>query len=213
MDNEKQARRQSKKDDKKGYILSVAEDIMTDKGINGLNMDLVAKETNFAKGTLYLYFKSKEEILAQLTIKARHLLLKKFKQSIKGIPNEVEQLKAVLWANFYFCQRNKLYYELLSFYEVNNNLTETVELKESIFGLASFITQIVEDGKKKELIKTTANAQDLVYILWATNVGMMQLISVRGNALKKDFGIQPKVIYTSYINTIIDGLAKQIAQN
>jgi TetR/AcrR family transcriptional regulator len=208
MDKLKLESRQIKKDDKKSFILSIAENIMTENGINGLNMDLVAKETNFAKGTLYLYFKSKEEILAQLTIKARKLLLNKFQQSIKGISNEVEQLKAVLWANFHFCQRNKLYYELLSFYEVNNNLIETEELKASIFGLASFITKIVEDGKSKDLIKQTANAQELVYILWATNVGVMQLISVRGNSLKKDFGILPKVIYNSYINAIIDGLAK-----
>jgi TetR/AcrR family transcriptional regulator len=208
MDKVKFANRQTKKDGKKNFILSVAEKIMTEKGINGLNMDLVAKETDFAKGTLYLYFNSKEEILAQLTIKARALLLKKFQRSIKGIYNEIEQLRAVLWANFHFCQKHKLYYELLSFYEVNNNLTETEELKASIFGLASFITKIVEDGKKKNLIKPTANAQELVYILWATNVGMMQLISVRGKSLKKDFGILPKVIYNAYIKAIVDGLGK-----
>jgi TetR/AcrR family transcriptional regulator len=208
MEQAKFIKRQTRIDGKKNFILLAAEKIMTNKGINGLNMDLVAQETNFAKGTLYLYFKSKEEILAHLTIKARQLLLDKFQRSIKGISNEVEQLKAVLWANFYFGQKNKLYYELLSFYEVNNSLKETEELKESIAGLAIFITKIVEDGKSKNLIKPTANARELVYILWATNVGMMQLISVRGQALKRDFGIAAKTIYNSYINSIISGLAK-----
>ena len=208
MKKDKLLSKKIKKDDKRNFILSISEKIMTGKGINGLNMDLLAKESNFAKGTLYLYFKNKEEILAQLTIKARQLLLNQFREATKDFSNEVEQLRAVLWANFFFGQRNKLYYELLSFYEVNNTLKETKELKESLNGLARFITDIVESGKRKKLLKQTANAEELVYILWATNVGMMQLISVRGNSLKSELGIGPKAIYESYINSIINGLAK-----
>lgn len=208
MENDKLNNRQIKKDDKRNFILSVAEKIMTEKGISGLNMDLVSFETKFAKGTLYLYFKSKEEIFAHLTVKARELLLLEFQNSIINKENEIEKLKAVLWANFNFCQEYKLYYELLSFYEVNNNLIETEELRASIFGIANFITKIVEDGKAKNLIKETAIAQELVYILWATNVGMMQLIAVRGKSIESDLGIDAKTIYNSYINSIVTGLAK-----
>ena len=53
------------------YILDVAEQLMREKGLYALHMDEVAQRSGLAKGTLYLYFKSKEEILAALTLKAQ----------------------------------------------------------------------------------------------------------------------------------------------
>jgi len=44
-------------------ILDAAVDLLTRDGIQGLTMDRVATEAGVAKGTLYVYFKNKEEIL------------------------------------------------------------------------------------------------------------------------------------------------------
>lgn len=43
---------------------------MQANGLFNLNMDLVAKETQLANGTRYLYFKNNEEILGALSIKS-----------------------------------------------------------------------------------------------------------------------------------------------
>jgi len=44
-------------------ILDSAVGLLTRNGIQGLTMDRVAAEAGVAKGTLYVYFKNKEEIL------------------------------------------------------------------------------------------------------------------------------------------------------
>jgi len=50
-------------DDRKSQILNAAETVFTEKGFEKTRMDDIAKETGLGKGTLYLYFKSKEELI------------------------------------------------------------------------------------------------------------------------------------------------------
>ena len=50
------------------FILQVAERIIRDEGLDALSMNRLVQETGFAKGTLYLYFTTRHEILASLFV-------------------------------------------------------------------------------------------------------------------------------------------------
>lgn len=50
-------------DERKAQIISAAEDVFTKKGFNEARMDDIADETGLSKGTLYLYFKSKDDLI------------------------------------------------------------------------------------------------------------------------------------------------------
>jgi len=50
-------------DERKGQIINAAEDVFTKKGFNEARMDDIADETGLSKGTLYLYFKSKDDLI------------------------------------------------------------------------------------------------------------------------------------------------------
>jgi AcrR family transcriptional regulator len=50
-------------DKRKHQILNAAEGVFTRKGIDDARMEDIAEETGLSKGTLYLYFKSKDEII------------------------------------------------------------------------------------------------------------------------------------------------------
>ena len=50
-------------DERKFQILNAAEDVFTKKGFSDARMDDIAEGTGLSKGTLYLYFKSKEELI------------------------------------------------------------------------------------------------------------------------------------------------------
>lgn len=49
--------------ERKSQILSAAQDVFTRKGFDEARMDDIAEETGLSKGTLYLYFKSKADII------------------------------------------------------------------------------------------------------------------------------------------------------
>ena len=50
------------------FILQVAERIVRYEGLEALSMNRLVQETGFAKGTLYLYFTTRHEILASLFV-------------------------------------------------------------------------------------------------------------------------------------------------
>lgn len=50
-------------DERKNQILNAAELVFTKKGLDSARMDDIAEETGLSKGTLYLYFKSKDALI------------------------------------------------------------------------------------------------------------------------------------------------------
>ena len=50
------------------FILQVAERIIRDEGLEALSMNRLVQETGFAKGTPYLNFTTRHEILASLCV-------------------------------------------------------------------------------------------------------------------------------------------------
>jgi AcrR family transcriptional regulator len=50
-------------DERKSQILNAAENVFTKKGLDLARMDDIAEETGLSKGTLYLYFKSKDDLI------------------------------------------------------------------------------------------------------------------------------------------------------
>lgn len=53
-------------DQRKSQILNAAEDIFTKMGFDEARMDDIAKKTELSKGTLYLYFKSKNDLIVAI---------------------------------------------------------------------------------------------------------------------------------------------------
>ena len=66
---------EQKKEQKKEGLLEAAYQLFLEKGVNKTSVDEIVKKANVAKGTFYLYFHDKTQLLQQLTyrISARDL--------------------------------------------------------------------------------------------------------------------------------------------
>ena len=53
-------------EERKDQIMNAAEDVFTKKGLDDARMEDIAEETGLSKGTLYLYFKSKDDLIAAI---------------------------------------------------------------------------------------------------------------------------------------------------
>jgi len=201
-------RKQKEKLQRYNSILDAAEKIMQADGLYNLNMDLVAKETQLAKGTLYLYFKSKEEILGALSIKARNLLLNHFQKAAKKTDNPIEQLKAIALATFNFYKKYPFYFELIAIYEVNNKLEETEEIKISINRLFQFQVAITQKAKEQGRLYADLDPIQFAFCLWGMLIGMTQLIKVRGAVMKDYQGFTEKDIISTFIQQVERGAKK-----
>ncbi len=62
------ARSEAEKSDRRHAILAAAETLLDEAGIEQLSMNILAARAQVAKGTLYLYFGTKEELLLTLFV-------------------------------------------------------------------------------------------------------------------------------------------------
>lgn len=201
-------RKQREKENRRELILSAAEEIMLDKGLYGLSVDQIATHTELAKGTIYLYFKSKEEILSALTIKARKLLLNEFEKIDRKDIAPIEKLKAIIRANYTFNKKNPLYYDLVSLYEANHLLVETEEMYESSGAIISLVSGIITEAKRNGSVHPGIHPLYFTMILWGTTVGVLQLIKVRGSVLKDKHNLSEQKLLSAFIAFMENGIKK-----
>lgn len=194
------------KQNRRDFILKAAENIMSVQGLHGLSVDLIAAETQLAKGTIYLYFKSKEEILTILTMKARELLFKDFEKIEKKKTTPVEKLKDIIKSNYLFYKKNPLYYDLMSLYEANNKHTETEEMAQWSEKITHLVRGIAQKGVEDGTINPNLNLLHLTMIMWGATVGVLQLIKVRGTLLKQKMGIEERNLLNTYIEIFEKGI-------
>ena len=72
------------KDAKRQDIAAIARELFAEYGYKSVSMDQIAQKSGVAKGTVYLYFKDKEDILAFL-----------FKQVLSAIRQMAEEINAM----------------------------------------------------------------------------------------------------------------------
>jgi TetR/AcrR family transcriptional regulator len=201
-------RKKIEKENRREFILKTAENIMSVHGVHGLNMDLVATETQLAKGTIYLYFKSKEEILSILTIKSRDMLFKAFEIAEKKHDNALDKLKAIIKANYFFYKENPLYYDLVSLYEGNNKLTETNEMYSFSENITGLVSGIILKAQAEGTLNRNIHPMHFTMSMWGMTVGILQLIKVRGNLMKEKMGVDEHDLLNTFLEVFENGVKK-----
>jgi AcrR family transcriptional regulator len=199
-------RKLKEKEKRKDLILKAAENVMTQHGLYGLSIEAIAEETQLAKGTIYLYFKSKDEILSSLTIKARNKLFAEFELIEKQNATSYVQLIEMIRMNYNFYKQFPLYYDLVSLYEANHKTVETEEMYISSQNITNLVHRVAEKAKADGYLNTSINTLHLTMSLWGMTVGMLQLLKVRGAFMQENLDIKQEDLIETYIAIFSKGI-------
>jgi AcrR family transcriptional regulator len=123
-------RRKRERENRKNAILKAARKLFFDKGFKNVTVESIAKKAELSKGSVYLYFKSKEEIYT-------HILLNdidKFHKIMAGMMQEGQSSSAMLMAlaNIYadFFMNDRELFRIMMNYMLNTdhmNLPEEID--------------------------------------------------------------------------------------
>jgi AcrR family transcriptional regulator len=108
-------RRAREKAQRRREILDAARQEFFERGFHRPTVDDVAARAEVSKGTIYLYFASKEEILAHLLLEGLDLLLAQMEAAASPVPPAAAEPALRTLANAYltFCQSNPSYFRLI----------------------------------------------------------------------------------------------------
>ncbi|MBC8376096.1 MAG: TetR/AcrR family transcriptional regulator [FCB group bacterium] len=94
-------------------ILSTAEQVFARQGYHTTTMEAVAEECGWSKGTLYLYFKNKEDLFFSILIEKMERFSETLLNELKTSQGVKGKIAALIEAQFQFLTENKHFFQLV----------------------------------------------------------------------------------------------------
>lgn len=204
------ARREREKRQRRRSILQAAREMFFENGFHHATVESVAERAEVSKGTVYLYFASKESLLAHLLLEGLEDLVSELERAHAATIDLAadEQLRALARAYFDFFDRDPQYFPFLMAMD-RGRFQEAVPpelyqdiLEASLEGL-TLAVDVVENGIA-ERVFALADAQKAACVFWASLNGVLQLME---HPLRREMvGVGEAVLYEATIDTVIKGL-------
>jgi len=210
-------RKEREKERRRAMILEAAEQLIIEKGHENLNMDEVAERAEVSKGTLYLYFNSKTDLIMGIVMKASKLLNEKFAEVLtKDLPG-IELVREIGWAFLDFVTSHPEFFGAMKFYE---NLKNREELEESenvvmcqeyAHKSFSYTVRAIQIGMQDGTIDRNYDPKQLAVLIWASSKGMVNMAYMQNSSqhlvFLKEMGIEIKDLFDEFMKLIGCGIA------
>jgi TetR/AcrR family transcriptional regulator, fatty acid metabolism regulator protein len=150
--------KEKQRQERQALILQAAEEVLMEKGYHETSIEEIASRVGIAKGTVYLHFASKEELVFALFEQD----LEKFLQLVDStIASELtalakmEAISQVLYSGF-FSKRFQLLYSLSNSADLRRMFVEKKGcMRETWERISALISTVLEEGKASGEFDTT----------------------------------------------------------
>lgn len=204
------SRRQKEKEDRKEAILAAAREVFFEEGIRRATVDQIAAHAEVAKGTVYLYFETKETILAHLLLEGLDSLGERLAAAYQeGAPSSAEaRLRRLAAAYLDFFHDQQDYFRLMMAFDrghfqesVSEDVYEKIVLR-SLRSLRWLVRAIEAGVQSGELAVSDAKKSAGMY--WAALNGVLVLVShpLRRELLEQEV----ETLYEGVMEMMINGL-------
>ena len=172
-DREKEARREE--------IIDAAEKVFIEKGLNAATMDEVAEAAELSKGTLYLYYRSKEDLYLAFTLRGMEIMHKLFLDAVSTEENPLKLIRNLEEAYYRFFRDYRHYFRALYFFEspeFQTQISEPMREQCSIVDrrIWDFVIQIMRRGIDEGLLHDDLDPFEAGIMLWSNANGLLRLI-------------------------------------
>ena len=143
----------SSKNGKYEQILEAGVKVFAGQGYNGSTISAIARQAGVADGTIYLYFKNKEDILAQIVQKYTQRFFDTFKSSMGPGVSAVDKLKLLVRLHFEMSQQDM---NTALVYQVEmrrSNRLMKEDIREALKTYHDLVGTIVEEGQQEGTIR------------------------------------------------------------
>jgi AcrR family transcriptional regulator len=183
-------RRGKEKDSRKKLILKSARTLFFKKGFNNVTVDEIAKSSELGKGSIYLYFNSKEEIYAQILLND----IEDFNQQVSVLLNK-KKIAADLLVEFsniyvdFFFNDGELFRILMTYMlqPAKMNLTEKLNSQILTANARSIdvIGKILKLGVSSKEFSANINIKQNQNAIWGLLNGIISLYIFSGSPIKR----------------------------
>ena len=187
-------RKEREKQQRRLEIIDAAENVFFSKGFENSTMEDVAKRVELSKGTLYLYFKSKEELLLVIVKKSIAKLNELCVDHTSTEDDGICKIRATGEAFIRFFHEYNDYYNIIKYhhnqdYQSEKNCEICSEINKLKLFNHNFMVDILKSGIKDGTIRKDLDPDKTALLLWGESMGVLQLVSAREKYIKENFNL------------------------
>ncbi len=143
----------AKKAVKRESIVQAAIEVFSKNNFRNSNISEIAQKANVAEGTIYQYFKNKEDLFFSIPIEKTKEFTRELDLHLQGITGTVNKIRKFIWYYLHFFKMNPGYGRILMLeMRVSKSFTET-ETYNFLKKSTSRILEIIEEGQAEGVIR------------------------------------------------------------
>lgn len=198
----------------RGSILAAAERLFTEKGTEKTTMDDIAREAEYSKATLYVYFQSKEEIVNAILLSGMVLLQKKIREAIDSNPNWFQAYDAACDAIISFYGENPTAYDAASG-ELPADLKGAAEQSKGTKDILrvgdetnTMLANFLERGAAEGAVRIQLPPIETVLLFWAALSGMVRMAENKSGYIERTIGLKREEFLRHGARMLLDSITK-----
>ena len=172
MSKKKTVRRES--------IIQAAIEVFSRKDFKGASISEIAQKAGVADGTIYQYFKNKEDLFFSIPIEKTKEFRSQLELHLEGISGALNKLRKFVWYFLYFFKTNPGYGRILMLeMRVSKSFVQTKTydfLKQSV----SPALDIIAEGQKEGVVRTDVDIYILRHLVLGTLEHMVSRWLLKG---------------------------------
>ena len=210
-------RKEREKELRRQQIIDAAEKVIFANGLEQATMDEIAEKAELSKGTLYLYFRNKNELYMAICERGSNMLNSCFAKIFTGNYTGLELIRLMGETYLSFVRNNPDYFRAFKHYESLNDAKELEEspmahtCEDNMREAMTYMIRALQIGMQDGTINDSYDPKELALMIWASTRGITMISHTRqtGHHFKvlDEMQINMDSIFENFLNLIGTGIA------
>ncbi len=205
-----QERRIREKDLRRQTIFEAARRQFLAHGLDNVKMSEIAREAELSKGTLYLYFNDKTDLMYSLLLESLHDLRERVTTVADGEGTAMEKVHELLERYIEFFHERQDFFPLFQYLDYAFSTGAPESSAEACFGviyeLTGRIEQLLNEGMADGSFRADLEPGEQAVVYAHMIHSFMEQVVSREGFLRAHSGFEPEVLIRRMFKIIIDSL-------
>ncbi|HEY6951157.1 MAG TPA: TetR/AcrR family transcriptional regulator [Bacteroidota bacterium] len=173
-----QERKEREKEHRREEIVDAAQKVFFDKGLQAATMDEIAETAELSKGTLYIYYKSKEDVYLAVVMRGLQILHDMFESRIRSEGQVVKAMIGLQETYYEFFKTHRNHFRMLHYLQTPQfHRQVSDEMKQSCAvvnkKMWDLVIALIQRGIDESILVSHLNAAELGIFLWSGATQLM----------------------------------------
>jgi TetR/AcrR family transcriptional regulator len=187
-------RKEREKEHRKEEILNAAQKVFFDKGLPTATMDEIAEAAELSKGTLYLYYKSKEDLYLGVMMRGMQVLFSEYEILAASLNSPLRKIIKLSELYIDFFTSNRKFFRMFHFLQMPQFHKQVSEEMQQYCGtetrrLWDLVIGIMKQGMEAGILRSDLDPTEIGIILWSSSSALMMRGDTEGERWKELFNI------------------------